>query len=198
MPHATTPHGTPALASTLPAVALAGANASGAVLAAQATAQNAVDAVMKVADVQAAAGDNAGPSVNLGFDFGDDHLAVRVEMSGGQVHTRFTTSSAELQQAVATQWSAMTSQGDSQGQRSYQFAQPQFAQGDATSDSGGSPGSFSFGAGAQGQEGRQSGSAFASGSVVATAPVLETTPGASVESEPASANFGASRLNVFA
>jgi hypothetical protein len=166
--------------------------------AAQATAQNAVDAVMKVADVQAAAGDHAGPSVNLGFDFGDDHLAVRVEMSGGQVHTRFTTSSAELQQAVATQWSAMTSQGDSQGQRSYQFAQPQFAQGDAAPDSGGSPGSFSFGGGTQGQEGRQSGSAFASASVTATAPVLKTTPGASVESEPASADFVASRLNVFA
>ena len=120
---------------------------------AQSTAQQAVDAVMKVADAQATSASSNGQVVNLGFDFGDDHLSVRVEMKNGEVHARFTSSSPELREAVATQWSSsMNSGSDNQGQRSFHFANPEFVSTGSDGNSGNSGASFSFQGGNAGNE----------------------------------------------
>lgn len=48
--------------------------------------------------------------VELKFDFGQETLAVRVAMKGGEVHTVFQTSSHELRVHLAQQWHDFTSQ----------------------------------------------------------------------------------------
>lgn len=48
--------------------------------------------------------------VDLQFDFGHETLAVRVGFKGGEVHTVFQTSSAELRSSLAQQWHDFTAQ----------------------------------------------------------------------------------------
>jgi len=108
---------------------------------ASATARNAVETVVKLADAQSARTEISPSAVNLGFKFGDDHLSVRVEVRSGQVHTQFTTSSPELREALTAQFAAMTSGTNSgssnsggNSDRQYQFAQPEFAGSNSDSD----------------------------------------------------------------
>lgn len=195
MPHANAPHGSVAF-TVAAGFAPRGTEAAGSAASASAAAQNAVDSVMKIADAQAAAGETASSSVNLGFDFGGEHLAVRVEMKNGQVHTQFSTSSSELRAAVASQWSSMTnSGGQGQGQRSYHFAQPQFTSGGSDGDTGSSGGSFTSHGGFQNSSGADGGW---SASLAASRSSAADQPAQPAETETPLAAAGSLHLNALA
>lgn len=89
-----------------------------------ATARHAVETVVKLADAQALRTEAGSHAVSLGFKFGSDHLAVRVELRDGQVRTQFTTDSSELRAALSSEWQAFTA--DSSGRR-FHFADPVFS-----------------------------------------------------------------------
>jgi hypothetical protein len=191
MPRATSQHPPTAFAlAATGSVAGRGAEAAatgGLTATAQSTAQAAVDAVMKVADVQAASADTTGQVVNLGFNFGDEHLAVRVEMKNGEVHTRFTSSSPELHEAVATQWSSMNSGANSQGQRSYHFANPEFVSSGSSGDSSQSGQSFSFQHGQTGADDLGS-TSIAGGRFTGSHSAVGSNAAATTEVEPAASD----------
>lgn len=79
---------------------------------ATALAHRAVEAVESVVDAQIAARLQPAPGVSLRFRVGQEDLAVRIELRGGEVHTEFRTDSAELRHAVTTEWRAMSARAD--------------------------------------------------------------------------------------
>lgn len=90
---------------------------------AAATAREAVETVVKLAEAQSARTETGARAVTLGFKFGQERLAVRVEMSGGEVHTRFSTDSAELRAAISSEWQSLAA-GSSE--RAFHFSDPVF------------------------------------------------------------------------
>ena len=94
--------------------------------AANLTARNAVETVVKLAAAQAAQTEGGGHTVNLGFKFGEENLSVRVEMRDGQVHTQFSTDSNELRAAITSEWQSFS---DSSSSRTFHFTDPVFTSG---------------------------------------------------------------------
>lgn len=73
--------------------------------AAEPTMPHAVAAVQAALEAADRVHETGHSSVELKLSFGDDtRLAVRVELRDGAVHTTFRTDSADLRQALATQW----------------------------------------------------------------------------------------------
>jgi hypothetical protein len=89
--------------------------------AAASTARSAIEAIQRIADVQAARAAANSPAVNLTFKFGEEHLAVRVELQNGQIHAQFATDSSTLRSALAGEWTAMTASNPGS-----HFAEPVF------------------------------------------------------------------------
>lgn len=89
-----------------------------------ASARTAVDAVIKLLDVQTGRSQEPVSAVSLNFKFGGDDLAVRVEWRNGEVHTQFRTDSPELRSALASQWQATA---PNTGNRTTPFAAPVFS-----------------------------------------------------------------------
>jgi hypothetical protein len=84
-----------------------GAEAPSPASAAESSTTQAVESVLQVADLQAAASQGTQSSVNLRFDVAGENLSVRVAMQAGQVHTQFTTDSGELRAAIAHEWQSI-------------------------------------------------------------------------------------------
>ena len=102
--------------------------------AANGMARDAVETVVKLAEAQATQTEAGSHSVSLGFKFGQERLAVRVEMSDGEVRTQFTTGSADLRAAISSEWQTFTA---SSSERTAHFADPVFnAPGGDAADSG--------------------------------------------------------------
>jgi hypothetical protein len=91
---------------------------------ANASARVAVDAVVKLLDVQTGRSQEPVSAVSLNFKFGGDDLAIRVEWRDGEVHTQFRTDSPELRSALASQWQAVA---PGTGSRATSFAAPVFS-----------------------------------------------------------------------
>lgn len=92
--------------------------------AASASARTAVDAVVKLLDVQSGRSQEPVSAVSLNFKFGADDLAIRVEWRNGEVHTQFRTDSPELRSALAAQWQTAA---PGLASRTTPFAAPVFA-----------------------------------------------------------------------
>ncbi|MFI5337003.1 MAG: hypothetical protein ACHQ5A_09475 [Opitutales bacterium] len=118
----------PAASATAPAPAAPGATAALA-----ATARQAVETVLTLVDGQSARAEQGGV-VNLNFKFGQDDLAVRVQMRGGEIQTQFRTDSPELRSALATEWRAVAGASAS-GAGALHLAEPEFVS--ATGGAGG-------------------------------------------------------------
>jgi hypothetical protein len=98
----------------------------------KATAREAVETVMRIADAQAGQSDAQAHVVNLGFKIGGENLSVRVELHGNEVHTQFSTDSSELRAALSGEWQGSTP-GD--GSRDLKFNDPVFTAGSESSGS---------------------------------------------------------------
>jgi hypothetical protein len=105
-----------------------------------ATAQGAVEAALKAAELLASG--NSAHAVNLQFSVGDADLSLRVELKNGELQATFATDSAQLRSDLAHEWQSTTA---ANSQSSLHATQPLF-----TTQSGGS---LSFGDSAQ-QQGR--------------------------------------------
>jgi hypothetical protein len=86
-------------------------------------AQRAVAAVERIVDIQTVSRLQPVPSVQIRMTLGGEDLAIKVELHAGTVQTQFRTSSAELCQAIAQQWSAVKSE---MSERSVHFLEPVF------------------------------------------------------------------------
>lgn len=83
-------------------------------------AHRAVETVLNVVETQAASRLQPVPSVQLRFKFGNDDLAVRVEMRNGEVRTEFRSDSPELRAAIAQEWRAISGRSET----TLRFAEP--------------------------------------------------------------------------
>ncbi|MGH7995160.1 MAG: hypothetical protein ACREFX_02295, partial [Opitutaceae bacterium] len=140
--------------------------------------------------------DSGASGATLGFKFGDQHLSVRVDLQGGQVRTEFRTDSADLRDALAAQWGALSSP-DAAGGRSYSFAPPQFSHGGPSSDFP----SFAEGhpSGQQESSGREAGQRPSRRSASpAAAPAQDSTAAEHAATTAARPRSGAARLHAFA
>jgi hypothetical protein len=100
-------------------------------------ARHAIETITRIADAQAGQSEST-DVVSFGFKFGSDNLTVRVEMRQGEVRTQFSTDSADLRLAIATEWPGL-SEGSTG--RNYHFSSPQFTHADGLgSDTGSGPG----------------------------------------------------------
>lgn len=99
-------------------------------------AQRAVEAVVQVAETQAAARLQPAPGVQLHLKLGGEDIAIRVELREGSVHTQFRTDSHEVRQAIAHEWTVL--QAESTG-RTLRYLEPEFT-GDRPAFSPGSDG----------------------------------------------------------
>jgi hypothetical protein len=84
------------------------------------TAHQAVEAVLRAVDH---ASTREQHSVNLRFSVGDSDLSVRVELRDDQVHTTFTTDSADLRNALSHEWQSVHNSGV---ERSFRIAPAAF------------------------------------------------------------------------
>jgi len=75
-------------------------------------AHRAVETVVAVVDAQAASRLQPTPGVSLRFRVGEEDLAVRIELRGGEVHTEFRTDSPDLRVALQHEWRALASRPD--------------------------------------------------------------------------------------
>jgi hypothetical protein len=107
----------------------------------------AVQAALTAAELLA--GSNAAKTVNLQFNVGDADLSLRVQLLNGQVHATFSTDSAQLRSALASEWHSVTNTGTGNAH----LATPVFTGSGAGFSSGG--GSLSSGDSAPRQGGRQ-------------------------------------------
>jgi len=109
---------------------------------ASALAHRAVEVVLKVVEAQQSP--TASQSVvKLHFKFGGDDLAVRVQLSGGVVHTQFSTDSDALRAVLSAEWRATVGPGN--GAAGLRLIEPVFAPGHSSNASG-------FGAASSGQQ----------------------------------------------
>jgi hypothetical protein len=97
-----------------------------------ATAREAVDAVLRIADAQAGRADSQAHVVNIGFKIGGEDLSVRVELHGTEVRTQFSTNSPELRAALSGEWQGFAPGG---GSHNLKFSDPEFAQSNGSSNS---------------------------------------------------------------
>ena len=123
-PAMTPDYSTVARSAPLPSISAPAGAAAPAAAPAQASARVAVDAVVKLLDVQTGRSQEPVSAVSLNFKFGGDDLAVRVEWRNGEVHTQFRTDSPELRSALASQWQATA---PNTGNRTTPFAAPVFS-----------------------------------------------------------------------
>ncbi len=86
-------------------------------------ASQAVDAVVKLVDLQSARPAGHPATVHLRLRVAGEDLAIRVELRDGAVHTSFQTDSAELRRALSDEWQVAAS--ESQG-RTLRLLEPQF------------------------------------------------------------------------
>jgi hypothetical protein len=137
--HASVPQGE--IRAFAPAPATPSANPAGATQESAATvaagAHRAIETVARLAEIQANRGVTSGDAVSFGVKIGGENLTVRVEMRGGEVRTQFSTDSAELREAIASQWSSLAG-GSSD--RSYHFSEPVFTTSDGQTTTGGDSG----------------------------------------------------------
>jgi hypothetical protein len=91
-----------------------------------------VEGALAVADLQAVQRDSARSAVNLKFQVGEDHLSVRVAMTGDQVHTQFATDSADLRGAIAREWPTLAASTGG----AVHFAAPVVSGGEGSTPSG--------------------------------------------------------------
>jgi hypothetical protein len=171
---------TPAGENTPPVVALASAS-------------EAVESVLQIADLQAAQAQAAQASVNLHFTVGGENLSVRVALQEGQVHTQFTTDSNDLRTALAHEWVALGSTSTG----SVRFAEPVFTSGNRGDPKAG--GDLAGDSGQQANRGRDQSPAGEGSQPSAKPP--RSTP-AAVAANPGSAGSAEplvlGRLNSFA
>ncbi len=104
-------------------------------------AQRAVETVLNVVETQAASRLQPVPSVQLRFKFGNDDLAVRVEMRNGEVRTEFRSDSPELRAAIAQEWRAIPGRSET----TLRFAEAVITNSGNANSHSGSNGSFSQG-----------------------------------------------------
>ncbi len=107
-------------------------------------ASQAVEAVVKLVDLQSARPAGQPATVHLRLRVAGEDLAIRVELREGAVHTSFQTDSAELRRALSDEWQVAAS--ESQG-RSLRLLEPQFV----STARGGAEGFNAGGQSAQGQ-----------------------------------------------
>ena len=109
-----------------------------------ALAHRAVETVLGLVDGQLRQAEQPG-TVSVNFKFGQEDLAVRVQLRGGEVHTQFRTDSPELRSALAVQWRAVNPSATAGPLR---LAEPEFAPASGGASSG-------FQASTQGQSSSQ-------------------------------------------
>lgn len=107
-------------------------------------ASQAVEAVVKLVDLQASRPAGQPATVHLRLRVAGEDLAIRVELREGAVHTSFSTDSAELRRALSDEWQVAAS--ESQG-RTLRLLEPQFV-------SPARGGAESFNAGGQSAQGQ--------------------------------------------
>ena len=107
-------------------------------------ASQAVEAVVKLVDLQASRPTGQPATVHLRLRVAGEDLAIRVELREGAVHTSFSTDSAELRRALSDEWQVAAS--ESQG-RTLRLLEPQFV----SPTRGGTEGFNAGGQSAQGQ-----------------------------------------------
>ncbi len=164
--------------------ATAGADAA---QAANASAHEAVAAVIKLVEAQASRAQGVVSSVNLSFKFGEDDLSVRVQWQGGVVQTQFRTNAPELNEAIANEWQAMASANTG---RPLSLAAPEFSVGDNSQTASGSGDSRQ-----SSQSGFSDSDGSASGSGPASPPPI---PSGSAGPRRPTPLIAASRLHAFA
>ena len=120
----------------------------------------AVQAALTAAELLSSS--NAAKTVNLQFNMGDADLSLRVQLLNGQVHATFSTDSAQLRSALASEWQSAA------GPANAHLAAPVFTGSGAGFSSGG--GSMSSGDSAPQQGGRQAPDDFSATFAVPSSP----------------------------